>query len=184
VRPPARHCDDHGVELDLVRWQFDFTWSLAELHLQELAPEDFLWEPARRCWTVRQAPDGSWAPDWEEPEPDPPPVPTIGWVSWHLGWWWTVTLDHLQGRVPHDRTAVAWPGPGAPTVAWLRALRTEWVAVLDRLTAADLRAAAPFPWPADAGLTVAHTLAWVNGELMKNVAELGQLRLQRAAAAG
>lgn len=29
--------------------------------------------------------------------------------------------------------------------------------------------------------TVAHMVAWVNAELMKNVAEIGQLRLQRAA---
>ncbi len=29
--------------------------------------------------------------------------------------------------------------------------------------------------------TVGHLLAWANAELMKNVAEIGQLRLQRAA---
>jgi hypothetical protein len=38
-----------------------------------------------------------------------------------------------------------------------------------------------FPWPSDAGRTVAHTALWVNIELTKNVAEIGQLRLLRAA---
>lgn len=165
---------------DLLRWQFDLTWSLAELHLDLLATEDFLWEPAPRCWTLRQGPDGSWVPDWADTEPDPVPVPTIGWVTWHLGWWWTVTIDHAQGREPTERTAVVWPGPAA-TVAWLRGLHDEWLAVLDRLTDTDLAAPAPFPWPPDAGMTAAHMLAWANAELMKNTAELGQLRMLRAA---
>nr|WP_308213084.1 hypothetical protein [Nocardia amikacinitolerans] len=34
---------------------------------------------------------------------------------------------------------------------------------------------------ARAGLTVTHLAAWVNAELMKNAAEIGQLRLLRAA---
>jgi hypothetical protein len=75
---------------------------------------------------------------------------------------------------------VAWPGPDA-TVGWLRGLHAEWVAVLDGLTDADLAAPARFPWPSDAGMSVAQMLGWANAELMKNTAELGQLRLLRAA---
>ncbi|WP_324241333.1 DinB family protein [Pseudonocardia sp.] len=101
-------------------------------------------------------------------------------MTWHIGWWWSVALDHAQGRAPRERDAVAWPGPEA-AVGWLRGLHDEWAAVLDRLTDADLAAPAPFPWPADAGMTVAQMLGWANAELMKNVTELGQLRLLRAA---
>lgn len=53
--------------------------------------------------------------------------------------------------------------------------------MLDRLTDADLDAIAPFPWRNDPEHTVAHMAGWVNSELMKNVAEIGQLRLLRAA---
>ncbi|BFO22883.1 hypothetical protein SHKM778_92710 [Streptomyces sp. KM77-8] len=63
---------------------------------------------------------------------------------------------------------------------WLRALREEWLTVVDGLTEADLSATAPFPWPNDPAHTKAHMVAWVNTELMKNVAEIGQLRLLRA----
>ncbi|MEU9759477.1 hypothetical protein [Streptomyces sp. NPDC047985] len=42
-------------------------------------------------------------------------------------------------------------------------------------------ATAPFPWQNDPRHTVAHMVAWVNAELMKNAAEIGQLRLQRVA---
>lgn len=168
---------------DLLRWQFDLTWSLFELHLDQLKPEDFLWEPTIRCATMRPGVDG-WVPDWPSSEPEPAPMPTIGWVSWHIGWWWTVTLDHAQGRAPRDRGEIEWPGGGRATIEWLRGLRRDWLAVLDRLTDADLDVTAPFPWQDNPERTVAHMVAWVNSELMKNAAEIGQLRLLRAASAG
>ncbi|MEU0895314.1 DinB family protein [Streptomyces massasporeus] len=168
---------------ELLRRQFELTWSLFEYHLERLEPGDFLWEPAAYRWTMHRGPDGTWVPDWADTEPDPVPVPTLGWVSWHLGWWWSVTLDHARGRPPRDREDIVWPGEGAPTVEWLRGLRTEWLKVLDDLTDPDLDAAASFPVPDDPEYTVAHMLAWVNAELMKNVAEIGQLRLLRAASA-
>lgn len=166
---------------DLLRRQFDLTWALFEYHLDRLTPEDFLWEPASLCWTVRRTLDDTWLPDWSDTEPDPVPVPTIAWLSWHIGWWWSVTLDHVEGRPPRDRTAVDWPGPGKPTVEGLRALRTAWLTATDRLADPDLDATAPFPWPNDPTYTVADMLAWVNAELMKNAAEIGQVRLLRGA---
>ncbi|MBP2325157.1 hypothetical protein JOF56_005542 [Kibdelosporangium banguiense] len=162
--------------LDLLRWQFELTWSLLELHLAELREDDFRWEAATQSWNVRQDADGRWLPDWDESELSPIPVPTIAWMTWHIGWWWSVTLDHAQGRTPRDRTEITWPADGG--VEWLRELRSEWLAVLDTL---DLDAPAPFPWQNDPSMTVAHMVAWVNAELMKNSAELGQLRLLRAA---
>jgi hypothetical protein len=71
-----------------------------------------------------------------------------------------------------------------PTIEWLRGLRKDWLAVLDRLTDADLDVTAPFPWQNNPERTVAHMVGWVNSELMKNAAEIGQLRLLRAASAG
>ena len=167
--------------LELQRWQFDLTWSLFEYHLERLEPEDFLWEPAALHWTMHQTENGTWTPDWAETEPDPVPVPTAAWLSWHLGWWWSAALDQVRGRAPRERTAVSWPGPGEPAVAWLRGLRAEWLAALDQLTDADLAAAVPSLPDGDPRRTIGHLIAWANAELMKNVAEIGQLRLQRAA---
>ncbi|MBF6327199.1 DinB family protein [Nocardia transvalensis] len=164
---------------DLLRWQFDLTWSLFELHLNLLTAEDCHWEPAPTVWTVRADGDGRWVPDWADTEPDPIPAPTIAWLTWHIGWWWSVTVDHLQGRTPRDRSDVQWPG-AAKVAEWLRELRTQWLDVLDKHADADLDAPASFPWGADSGYTVAHTMAWVNAELMKNVSEIGQLRVLRA----
>ena len=92
--------------LALLRWQFDLTWSLFEYHLERLDYADFLWEPADHCWSVGQSTDGTWTPQGADTEPDPVPVPTIGWLTWHVGWWWTVAMDHLRGgsaRAAHGR---------------------------------------------------------------------------------
>nr|WP_155073305.1 DinB family protein [Streptomyces taklimakanensis] len=164
----------------MLRRQFDLTWALFEYHLERLEPDDFLWEPASRCWTVRPAADGRWVPDWAETEPDPVPVPTVAWLSWHIGWWWSTAVDHVRGRTPPARTEITWPGGGKAAVDRLRGLRSDWLEVLEGLTEADLDAAAPFPWPDGSGYSVADTAAWVNAELMKNAAEIGQLRMLRA----
>jgi hypothetical protein len=166
---------------DVLRWQFDLTWSLFEYHLERLQPDDYLWEPVAHCWTMRQQPDERWVPDWADTEPDPVPVPTIGWLSWHIGWWWDAAVEHVQGRQPRDRIEVTWPGGAESAVPWLREIRGKWLEVLDGLTDADLDATATYPWQDDQEHTVAHMVAWVNAELMKNVAEIGQLRLLRVA---
>lgn len=166
---------------DLLRWQFDLTWSLAGIHLDALTPEDFLWEPAELTWTVHPDSEGVWRPDWADTEPDPVPVPTIAWLTWHIGWWWGSAIDHAEGLTPPAREDVHWPGDGAAAIACLRDLHTEWVRVLDGLAETDLDRPSAYPWPADAGLTIAHLAGWVNAELMKNVTEIGHLRMLRAA---
>ncbi|WFE99696.1 DinB family protein [Micromonospora sp. WMMD964] len=99
-------------------------------------------------------------------------VPSLALLRWQFDLTWSLLEYHLD---------VAWPGVGEPTVVWLRGTRTEWSGVLDSLTEADLDSVATFPWQNDTDHTVMHTIGWVNAELMKNVAEIGQLRLMRAA---
>jgi DinB superfamily len=145
--------------------QFDLVWALAQLHLDALVEEDFLWEPAGLIWTVHPGDDGLWRPDFAEQEPNPIPVPTIAWLTWHIDWWWSTALAHATGEVAPDRAQVFWPGTGAAAVARIRELADAWRPVLSRLADTER----------------APTAAWLNVELMKNVAEIGQLRLIRAA---
>lgn len=153
---------------ELLRWQFDMTWSLFEYHLDLLTPADLLWEPDNaHVFTMRR--DGAaWERDWPTPEQESTGVATMAWLTWHIGWWWTAAIDHVEQAEPRE---FAWPGPEG-ALGSLRGLRDEWLRTLD---GADLDAPTTFPWP-DGGMTVAHTVAWVNAELMKNVAEIGQLR--------
>jgi hypothetical protein len=147
-------------------WQFDLTWALADLHLSALVEDDFLWEPAALCWTVRPDTAGVWRPDWADTEPDPIPVPTIAWLTWHAIWWWSTTNDKVTGDAQRDRDEVIWPGDGASSVRQIRELAARWRDLLADLDVDQLR-----------------TALWLNAELMKNIAEIGQLRLLRAAGA-
>lgn len=164
----------------LLRSPFELTWALAEVHLDPLTDDDAHFAPAELIWTVHRGPDDHWRPDWADTEPDPIPVPTIAWLTWHIDWWWSSALAHVRGREPAPRDQVHWAGSAAAAVARLRELHATWTEWLGT-DEVDLETPSAYPWPAEAGLTVAHTAAWVNAELMKNVAEIGQLRLLRAA---
>lgn len=164
--------------LPTLRYQLDVSWSLLSLHLDGLTDEMCLWEPAPGAWTVRPS-SGRWVADLVLPEPDPPPTTTIGWVTWHIGWWWTGAHAHTFGArrgealdmIEHAKT-VDWPGSAAGAAAWLTRLREQWAQALDGLTEADLAEhVAWFDKP------LGHVIAWANIELMKNAAEVGQLRL-------
>ena len=45
---------------------------------------EYLWEPTADAWTVRPV-DGRWVADWADPDPEPAPVTTIAWRTWHIG---------------------------------------------------------------------------------------------------
>jgi hypothetical protein len=172
-----RQCSKMPAMRELLRWHFDLTWSLLDLHLDRLTTEECLWEGGPGWWSVRLQEDGTWRADLELPEPDPAPPSSIGWLTWHIGWWWTQLLDGVE--------MVDWPGDAAGTVAWLGTLRERWIA---HLAVVDLAAPSTYPWRDRPDRTQAHVAAWVNGELMKNAAEIGQavmrLRWERAATSG
>ena len=162
-------------QLETLTWQFQLTWRLAGAHLPLLTDEACLWEPASPCWTVRQARDGAWRPDWSDVEPDPAPATSIGWLSWHVIWWWSTLLAAVREQPRVAREDVVWPGSAAATVARLNELARAWSSVLAELGDGDLERPVAYPWVEARPLRVA--LAWANSELMKNVAEIGYARL-------
>lgn len=166
--------------IDAMRRQFELAWALTELHLDALGEEDVFWEPATLCWTVRHD-GGRWHADFADAEPDPVPVPTIAWLTWHIDFWWSAALDGVAGRPARGPSEVPWAGSGPAAVARLRELAVQWRNVLADMTADDLTKPATFPWGAAEGRTMVDTALWVTVELTKNASEIGQLRLIRAA---
>lgn len=167
--------------IDEARRQFDIAWALTEFHLDALTEDDFGWEPAGLCWTVHRDDAGRWHADYADVEPDPVPVPTIAWLTWHIDYWWSAAICALRGRTPPNATDVDWAGTGHDAVARLRSLADQWRELVAGLTSAQLSEPAVFPWGAGEGRSVADTVLWVTVELTKNAAEIGQLRLLRAA---
>jgi hypothetical protein len=62
----------------------DQVWVRTRARLDGLRDEEYLWEPAPGCWSVRQRRDGTWLADWPLPRPEPEPFTTIAWRLWHL----------------------------------------------------------------------------------------------------
>jgi hypothetical protein len=62
----------------------DVVWRRLRTRLDGLSDDEYLWEPAPGCWTVRARADGSWRADGTLPPPEPAPFTTIAWRLWHL----------------------------------------------------------------------------------------------------
>ena len=175
---------EHGGGHDLVRfsrWQFDTAWNLLHQQLRDLSDAAFRWpEAAPNWWTVRALDDGRFVADWVEPEPSPPPPVTVAWLTWYMCWWWRAAMDGLRDTQPAEPTEVTWPGSAQATVQALQALRVEWLDLVDDMGPEQLSGTAVFPWNDRSDRTAAHVVWWVNSELMKNTAEIGQLMRIRA----
>lgn len=167
----------------VLRTQFDLVWALFQISLDQLTDDECHWTPVAddRTATVRRDGAGRWVADWSGLEVEPYLLPTIAWLTWHLGWWWSTTIAHATAEPVPDRVDVTWPGSADATRDWLGDPHDRWLDVLDGLTETDLDAIAPFPWPSRPDRTVANMVAWVNAELMKNVAEIGRQRILRTA---
>jgi hypothetical protein len=85
-------------QIEILRWQFDLTWRLAEQHLPGLSDAVCLWRAAPGASTVRQEIGGAWRPDWSDEAPNPAPTVTIGWLTWHVIWWWSSVLSAAEDK--------------------------------------------------------------------------------------
>jgi hypothetical protein len=128
-------------------WQFDTTWKLTIYHLDGLTTEECLWRPAPHGLHVHQAAPGRWIADWRDHEGYDLGPPSIAWLTWHIGFWWSMVLDHSFGDGALSRETVTWPGNADAVRTQLAQLQEEWRAVLERLTADDLRSTQRTRWP-------------------------------------
>ena len=154
--------------------QFEIAWALTSYHLDGLTTEECLWRPADRGLHVHLA-DGKWRADWPEHEGYDLGPPSIAWTTWHLGFWWSMVIDHSFGGATLTRDDVRWPGDAEGVREWLHRLHGEWRSALERHTDNDLRSALRTRWPIT-DRPFGDVVAWASLELMKNAAEIGYAR--------
>lgn len=162
--------------------QFETGWKLTSLHLDGLGTEECLWRPAAEGLHVHQATDGKWHADWPEHERYDLGPPSIAWLTWHLGFWWSMVLDHSFGCGALSRKDVMWPGTADNMRDWLGSLQEQWRAMLEQITDDDLRSAQRTRWPFQ-DRPFGDVVAWANVELAKNAAEIGYARFLYAVSA-
>jgi hypothetical protein len=163
--------------------QLELAWKLTTWHLEGLTDEEVFFRPAPQGLHVRQAPEGGWRADWPEREDYGIGPASIAWLTWHLGFFWSMTLDHSFGDGRLSREEVLWPGDARAVILWLKDLHRRWRAHLEGLTPEELHSVKLSRWPFRER-PFADVLAWVNVELTKNAAEIGYVRFLHAAAVG
>ena len=159
--------------------QFETACTLTNYHLDGLTTEQCLWRPAHAGLHVHQAADGRWHADWPEHERYDLGPSSIAWLMWHLGFWWSMALDHGFSEGTLTREHVIWPGSADAVREWLGRLQGQWRAALEQLTDDELRSAQRTRWPFQ-DRPFGDVIAWANVELMKSAAEIGYARFLHA----
>jgi hypothetical protein len=164
---------------DTLARQLAVAWQLATYHLEGLTTEECLWRPAARGLHVHRLPAGTWRADWPEHEGYGLGPSSIGWMTWHLGFWWSMALDHNFGTGTLSREGISWPGDAERVRTWISGLHARWADVLSCRTEADLASASGVHWPFEQRPR-ADLFAWANTELTKSAAEIGYARFLHA----
>jgi hypothetical protein len=165
----------HDPLRGLLMRQLDTAWKLTSYHLDGLSTEECLWRPAHAGLHVLRTPDGTWRADWPDHEGYDLGPPSIAWLTWHLGFWWSMVLDHSFGSRTLARESVSWPGTADGVRTWVNGLHRQWQAELQDLGGDDLLATGRTRWPFE-DRPFGDVIAWANVELTKNAAEIGYAR--------
>lgn len=154
---------------DALLWQWSLAWSFADDFIIGQIDNDLAtWQPAPSSWTVHPTP-GGWRADWADDEEDGIPAPaSAGWILWHIQWWLSNTIAAVRGDAQIQPTEFI-VKTGTDNLV---RLHHQWEEILlsenlDQPVKRVLPEAQP----------LATVAAWVNAELWKNLAEIGQLKM-------
>lgn len=166
---------EHNDILGFLTRQFEMAWNVAWYHLEGLDTSECLWRPAGRGLHVEINSDGKWVAQWPEKESYDIGPPNIAWLTWHMGFWWSMVLNHSFGRGTLSRERIFWPGSASGVRNWLLQLHDEWQRRLSVLTEDQFQSNERTMWPFQER-PFGDVVAWVNVELVKNASEIGYAR--------
>jgi hypothetical protein len=91
---------------------------------------------------------------------------------WHIIYWWTTALDCNFGDDTLNKEDIPWPGSIDKAKVTIKLLHDKWVSKLNELSDEEYHLKQYAKWPL-ADRSFADIALWLNGELMKNAAEIG-----------
>ncbi len=152
--------------------------------LSGLTDEEYLWEPAMDCWSVRlratattpmAVGGGDWVLDFALPQPQPAPITTIAWRIGHLlvGVLGSRNATYFDGRAVSYQT-YDYPSRAQDALDQLDQMYASWVAGTRSLSLADLaehcRESGFEDW------TMAGLILHIHREVIHHGAEIALLR--------
>ncbi|TWH56728.1 DinB family protein [Desulfitobacterium sp. LBE] len=154
-----------------ILFQLDMCWQLYLYHMNDLKEAEGLWVFNSAGLQVYKQEEG-WCIDWPETESYESGPPSIAWTLWHIIYWWSTALDYNFGKGTLKKEDIPWPGSVEKAKATINFLHDKWVSHLIDLSDADYLSKQYAKWPL-ADRNFSDTALWLNGELMKNAAEIG-----------
>jgi DinB superfamily len=159
---------------------FDHVWDRLTGRLVGLTDDEYLWEPAAGCWSLRRDGQGRWRLDGDGgggPAPDPVPVTTIAWRLGHLG---GLALGGMANWRFGDGSltveSIDFPGRATDVGAFLDGYYRTWRHGLVGLDDAGWEAPLGVRWGAYAEDTTVDLALHVLDEVIHHGAEVGVLR--------
>ena len=153
--------------------QLQTSWFILWAGLEGLSDQEYLWEPAPGCWTVRVHPDARWKRDVLG---GTPVVPPIAWRMCTLAGTQVLRYDWTFGEHRLQWHDIDLPGSAAGALAFLERASAAWIQACAGLSESDLDK--PLcDWPGGPqGSPFAETLWWTNRDLISAGAEILLLR--------
>ncbi len=162
-----------GIILD----SLDRAWNPLTPRLAGLTDAEYDWEPAPDAWTVRPDAHNVWHADWTEPEPDPAPVTTIAWRTWHIA---VDCLDDYSSRAfdtsATGLTETAWVATWAEADELMTRAWTTFRAGVAARNDADLLTPLGPRFPMNAERTYLDLALHAEREIIHHGAEIALLR--------
>ena len=166
---------------DVLKVQLRHAWLNARRVLENVTEDEYFWEPASPCWSVRRR--GSSVHGWGSgefvcedawPPPEPLPIPTIAWRVIHLAAWtdvyrhWAFT-DTRPGISDFDV-----PGDASAGLAWLYRAQDDFIDAVDGLSDESVFEPRPAHW--GESVPVLNLVTTMLTEHVHHIAEVGVLR--------
>ena len=160
--------------------QYETAWMLASYHLDGLTTEECLWRPASRGLHVAESSDGIWHADWPESEGYDIAPPSIGWLTWHMGF---LVVDGARPllRPGHPDSRRTSPSPVARRQPSFGSGTWPTNGAMRSVNCRMKRGSHPerTRWPMQ-GKPFSDVVAWASVELTKNASEIGYARFLHA----
>jgi hypothetical protein len=166
---------------ELLGHQLRFSWTNARRVLEGIDDDEYQWEPASLCWSVRRrGPEvrgwgsGEFVCEDAWPPPEPLPVPTIAWRVIHLAAWTDIYRGFAFDGTRPDLNDFEVPADAAGGLASLYRAQDQFLAEVDGLDDASVFELRPAHW--GESLPIAHLVTTMLTEHVHHMAEIGLLR--------
>ena len=156
-------------------------WFDARRALENLTEDEYLWEPASPCWSVRRR--GPSVRGWGRgefvcedawPPPDPLPTTTIAWRVVHLAAWTDIYRLFAFADAQPTLDDAEIPGDVSSALAWLCRAQDDFIDAVDGLSDEEVFELRPAHW--GESMPVVTLVTMMLTEHVHHIAEIGVLR--------